>query len=56
MYNMDWLKSRLTERTSWDGATLVGVSLVVLFLGPFAKWACYAGLVYGAWTILTKED
>lgn len=52
----DWVKARTVERTSWDGAALVAVGLVVLFLGPFAKWAAYAAIVWGAWTILTKED
>jgi len=52
---ISWVKSRFMERSSWDGATIIGVSLVVLFLGPFAKWACYAGLIYGACTLIMKE-
>ena len=48
----NWIKNRLAERTSWDGAALVAVGLVVLFLGPFAKWAAYAAIVWGAWTCL----
>jgi hypothetical protein len=52
----DWIKDRLSERTSWDGAALVAVGLVVLFLGPFAQWAAYAAIVWGAWTMWTKED
>jgi|TARA_R110002020_G_scaffold17194_2_gene60669 hypothetical protein len=53
---MDWLKSRVLERTSWDGGALVAVGLVVLFLGPFAKWAAYAAIAWGLWAIVTKED
>jgi|TARA_B100001778_G_scaffold52674_1_gene39816 hypothetical protein len=53
---LDWVKARTVERTSWDGAALIGTGLVVLLLGPFAKWAAYAAIVWGAWTILTKED
>ena len=53
---MDWLTNRLKERTSWDGGALLGVSLVILFLGPFAKWAAYAAVIYGAWTLLNSED
>ncbi len=53
---LDWVKARTVERTSWDGGALVAVGLVVLFLGPFAKWAAYAAIVWGAWTILTKES
>ena len=53
---LDWVKARTIERTSWDGAALIGTGLVILLLGPFAKWAAYAAIVWGAWTILTKED
>ena len=53
---MDWIKSRLAERTSWDGAALIAVGLVVLFLGPFAHYAAWAAVVWGAWTMWTKEN
>lgn len=51
----NWIKKRLDERTSWDGAMLIGVGLVVLIAGPFAKLAAYAAIAYGAWTIWKKE-
>ena len=35
MFN--WIKGRVTERTSWDGSALIAVGLVVLFLGPEVK-------------------
>ena len=53
---MDWLTSRTKERTSWDGGALIAVGLIVLFLGPFAKWAAYAAILWGIWTIWKKED
>ena len=35
MQNMiDFVKARLAERTSWDGATIVGVSILVLVGAP----------------------
>ena len=51
----NWIKNRLKERTSLDGGALIAVGLVVLFLGPFATWAAYAAIAYGAWTILKSE-
>jgi hypothetical protein len=51
----NWINSRLEERTSWDGAMLIGVGLVVLIAGPFAKLAAYAAIAYGAWTIWKSE-
>ena len=50
-----WIKSRLDERTSWDGAVLIAVGLVILIAGPFAKLAAYAAIAYGAWTIWKAE-
>jgi hypothetical protein len=50
-----WIKKRLDERTSLDGAVLIGVGLVILIAGPFAKLAAYAAIAYGAWTIWKAE-
>ena len=51
----DWIKERLLERTSLDGAMLIAVGVIVLLLGPLAKWAAYAALIYGAWTLWKSE-
>ena len=53
---VDWIKNRVMERTSWDGGALIAVGLIVLFLGPFAKWAAYAAILWGISTIWKKED
>ena len=53
---INWIKNRIAERTSWDGGALIAVGLVILFLGPFAKWAACAAIVRGAWTMWKKED
>ena len=54
MFN--WMKNRVMERTSWDGSALIVVGLVVLFLGPFAKYAALASIVWGVFTIWKAED
>ena len=51
-----WINSRMKERTSWDGAALVVLGLMVLFLAPLAKIAAGLAVAYGAWTIWKKED
>jgi hypothetical protein len=50
-----WMNSRLKERTSWDGALLVALGLMVLFLAPLAKIAAGIAIVYGGWTIWKSE-
>ena len=52
---MDWLKNRLKERTSLDGAALIVLGGLVLFMAPLAKIAAGVAIVYGAWTIWKGE-
>ncbi|MDB4783653.1 hypothetical protein OAG45_00215 [bacterium] len=52
----NWIKARMEERTSIDGAALIALGIIVLIAGPFAKLAAYAAIAYGAWTIWKKED
>tara|TARA_R110000765_G_scaffold338572_1_gene428802 strand:- start:65 stop:238 length:174 start_codon:yes stop_codon:yes gene_type:complete len=50
-----WFKKRLRERTSLDGAVLIGVGVIILIAGPFAKLAAYGAIAYGIWTIWKKQ-
>jgi hypothetical protein len=49
-----WILGRMTERTSLDGVALIGVGLVILLAGPFAKLAAYGAIAYGAFTLIKK--
>ena len=51
---MNWIKKRLTERTTLDGAVLIatGVAMILIPIDLIA----YAVIFYGAWTIWKKED
>ena len=50
-----WANKRFKERTSWDGAFLIAVGVIVLIAGPLAKIAAYGAITYGAWTIWKSE-
>mgnify|MGYP001133934623 FL=1 len=50
---MNWLKNRLTERTTWDGVMLVAAGLMML-IAPLNLMA-YAAIAWGAWTIWKSE-
>ena len=51
----EWVSERFEERTSWDGAMLIAIGVIVLIAGLFAKLAAYAAIAYGAWTLFKSE-
>ena len=52
---MQWIKDRIKERTTLDGGALIAVGLVVLLLGPLAKWAAMAAIAWGVITLIKSE-
>jgi len=51
-----WITERLNERTSLDGAVLIGVGVAFLIFKPIASLVAYGAIAYGAWTIWKKES
>ena len=52
---MKYMAKLMTERTTYDGAVIIGVCLAVLTFGGLAKMAAWAGLAYGIWTLVKTE-
>ena len=52
----DWIKNRIGERTSWDGAVCVALGLMILFMAPLAKIAAGLAIAWGIWTIWKAEQ
>lgn len=52
----NWINERTKERTSWDGAVLIGAGVAFLIFKPIAGLVAYGAIAYGAWTIWKKED
>lgn len=50
-----WIIARLNERTTLDGAVLIGAGIAFLIFKPIASLVAYAAIAYGAWTIWKKE-
>jgi|TARA_B110000495_G_scaffold201940_1_gene220624 hypothetical protein len=44
------------ERTTWDGAVLIGAGVVFLLFTPLAKIAAWVAIGWGAWTIWKREE
>ena len=51
---MNWIKSRMKERTSWDGA-MCALGLMILFMAPLAKIVAGVAIAWGVWTIWKSE-
>ena len=50
-----WIKKRLEERTTMDGAVLIGAGIAFLIFKPIAALVAYGAIAYGAWTIWKSE-
>ena len=51
----EWIKKRLEERTTLDGAVLIGAGIAFLIFKPIASLVAYGAIAYGAWTIWKSE-
>lgn len=51
----DWAHDRWQERTSWDGAVLIGAGVAFLLFKPLAVIAAWVAIGYGAWTLYKEE-
>jgi len=52
---MDWLKGRVKEISTWSGASLVALGLLVVLGGPFVKLAAYAAIIWGVVSMVKKQ-
>ena len=46
---------RLSERTTLDGAVLIGAGVAFLIFKPIASLVAYAAIAYGAYTLFKSE-
>ena len=51
-----WIIDRLGERTSLDGAILIGAGVAFLIFKPIASLVAYGAIAYGVWTLVKKES
>lgn len=49
-----WINARLGERTTLDGAVLIGAGIAFLIFKPIASLVAYGAIAYGAWTFYKK--
>ena len=51
---MNWITTRLKEKSSQGGVALIAMELVVIFLGGFVNIAAYAAIAYGAYQMISE--
>ena len=52
---MNWITNRVKEMSSWSGASLIALGMLIVLGGPFVKIAAYAAIAWGAWSIIKKD-
>ena len=53
---LDWIKDRISEVSSHQGAIVAAGAALVLFAGmPLMKVCLYAALIWGIWSIIKSE-
>jgi hypothetical protein len=54
-YALYWLKERIKERTTLDGAVLIFLGIGMIVLKPLINAIALAAIIYGLWTMITEE-
>ena len=52
---INWIKGTLSEMSSWSGASLIALGMLIILGGPFVKIAAYAAVAWGVWSIIKKD-
>ena len=52
---MNWISDRIKEMSSWSGASLIALGLLIILGGPFVKIAAYAAIVWGIISVIKKD-
>ena len=53
---VDWIKARITERTSLDGVSLIVMAGAVIIAAPIVKLLAWPALMYGIYTLVESEE
>ena len=52
---MNWLKDRVKEVSSWSGASLIALGMLIILGGPFVKIAAWAAVAWGIVSVVKKD-
>jgi|TARA_R110001592_G_scaffold42483_1_gene137918 hypothetical protein len=52
---MNWITGRVKEISTWSGASLVALGLLIVLGGPLVNLAAYAAIIWGIVSIVKKQ-
>ena len=52
---MNCITNRVKEMSSWSGASLIALGLLIVLGGPFVKIAAYAAIIWGILSVIKKD-
>ena len=52
---MDYIKARMKESSSMDGAGILIACVLIILFAPFAKIIAYAGIAWSLYQIFKKD-
>ena len=52
---MNWITGRVKEISTWSGASLVALGLLIVLGGPLVNLAAYAAIIWGVVSIVKKQ-
>ena len=52
---MEWLKGRVKEISTWSGAGLVGLGLIIVLGGPFVNLLAWAAIAWGLYSMWKSQ-
>ena len=52
---MDWLKGRVKEISTWSGASLIALGLLIVLGGPFVNILAWAAIIWGIISVVKKQ-
>jgi uncharacterized ion transporter superfamily protein YfcC len=52
---MNWIKKRVTEISTWSGASLIALGVLIVLGGPFVNLAAYGAIIWGIISVVKKQ-
>lgn len=52
---VEWVKAKVAERTSWDGALLIAAGVLALMSHPMLDVLAWVAIGWGAYTLWLDE-